>query len=46
MLTDLADLTPPLVVCVAIIVAVVLVLRHQMAPKHHDETKDGPGDSR
>jgi hypothetical protein len=44
MLTDLADLTPPLVVCVAIIITVVLVLRHQMAPKRHEDTKQGPGD--
>jgi hypothetical protein len=46
MLTDLADLTPPLVVCAAIIVTVVLVLRHQMAPRRHDQTKDGADDSR
>jgi hypothetical protein len=39
MLTDLADLTPPLVVCVAIIITVVLVLRHQMAPKRREDTK-------
>jgi hypothetical protein len=36
MLTDLADLTPPLVVCVAIIITVILVLRHQMAPKRRE----------
>jgi hypothetical protein len=45
MLTDLADLTPPLVVCVAIIVAVVLVLRHQMGPKRHESTKHRSDDS-
>jgi hypothetical protein len=44
LLTDLADLTPPLVVCVAIIVTVVLVLRHQMAPKRHEDTKHRPDD--
>jgi MFS superfamily sulfate permease-like transporter len=47
MLTDLADLTPPLVVCVAIIIAVVLFLRRQMAPKRyentrHEDAKHGP----
>jgi len=44
MLTDLADLTPPLVVCVAIIITVILVLRHQMAPKRHEDGKRGPRD--
>jgi hypothetical protein len=44
MLTDLADLTPPLVVGIAIIIAVILVLRHQMAPKRHEDTKHRPGD--
>jgi hypothetical protein len=44
MLTDLADLTPPLVVCVAIIITVVLVVRHQMAPKRREDTKHQPGD--
>jgi hypothetical protein len=39
MLTDLADLTPPLVVGIAIIIAVILVLRHQMAPKRHEDTE-------
>jgi hypothetical protein len=37
MLTDLADLTPPLVVGIGIIIAVVLVLRRQMAPKRHED---------
>jgi hypothetical protein len=46
MLTDLADLTPPLVVCAAIIVTVVLVLRHQMAPKRHEDTKGRSRDPR
>jgi hypothetical protein len=46
MLTDLADLTPPLVVCVAIIITVVLVLRSQMAPKRRKDTKHGPCDPR
>jgi hypothetical protein len=46
MLTDLADLTPPLVVCVAIIVTVVLVLRHQMAPKGSDDTERRADESR
>jgi len=44
MLTDLADLTPPLVVCVAIIVTVVLVLRRQMAPKDREDGDREPGD--
>jgi hypothetical protein len=45
MLTDLADLTPPLVVCACIIIAVILVLRHQMAPKRDDSTKHRSDDS-
>jgi hypothetical protein len=44
MLTDLADLTPPLVVCVAIIITVVMVLRRQMAPKRDEDTKRGSED--
>jgi preprotein translocase subunit Sec61beta len=40
MLSDLAALIPPMVVCVAIIIAVVLFLRHQMSPKR----KRGPRD--
>ena len=39
MLSDLAALTPPLVVCVAVIIAVVLFLRRQMAPKRDADAK-------
>lgn len=35
MITDLAALTPPLVVCAAFIVGLLLLLRHQMAPKRN-----------
>jgi len=44
MLSDLAALTPPLVVCLAVIVAVVLFLRHQMAPKRGANAKRRTGD--
>ena len=43
MLADLAALTPPLVVCVAFLIGVVLFLRRQMAPKLPEED-DGPDD--
>ena len=33
MIADLVALTPPLVVCAAFIVGLVLLLRHQLAPK-------------
>jgi hypothetical protein len=33
MLSDLAALTPPAVVCVAFLVGLVLLLRREMAPK-------------
>jgi hypothetical protein len=33
LLKDLAALTPPAVVCAAFIVGLVLLLRHEMAPK-------------
>jgi hypothetical protein len=32
---DLAALTPPLVVCVAFIIGLVIFLRRQMAPKRN-----------
>jgi hypothetical protein len=38
-MADLAALTPPLVVCIAFIVGLVLFLRHQLAPKRHSGTK-------
>jgi hypothetical protein len=37
---DLAALTPPLIVCVAFIVGLVVFLRRQMSPKGDDT----PGD--
>jgi membrane protein insertase Oxa1/YidC/SpoIIIJ len=40
---DLAALTPPLVMCVAIIIGVVLFLRHEMGPKRRGtDTDDRP----
>jgi hypothetical protein len=33
MMADLAALTPPLVMCVAFLVGVAMLLRHQLAPK-------------
>jgi hypothetical protein len=44
MLADLAALTPPLVVCVAFIVGLVIFLRRQLAPKR-DATHDDRGRS-
>jgi hypothetical protein len=41
---DLAVLTPPLVVCVAILVAVVAVLRHEMGPRRARRGGAGQGD--
>jgi hypothetical protein len=34
MLSDLAALTPPALVCAAFLIGLVLLLRHEMAPKH------------
>ena len=49
MLSDLAALTPPVVVCVAFLIGLGLFLRHQLGPKHEsadDEHLDGiSGDS-
>jgi hypothetical protein len=49
MLSDLAALTPPVVVCVAFLIGVGLFLRHQLGPKHEsadDEYRDDiSGDS-
>jgi hypothetical protein len=36
MTADLAALTPPLVVCAGFIIGLVLLVRHQMAPKRRD----------
>jgi hypothetical protein len=44
MLSDLAALTPSLVVCVAFLIGVGLFLRHQMAPKESGEDDDTPDD--
>lgn len=33
MLSDLAALTPPLVICVAFLIGVAVLVRHQLAPK-------------
>lgn len=45
MLQDLAALTPPLVVCVAFLIGVVLFLRRQMGGPHQPEHRDTDGDS-
>jgi hypothetical protein len=37
MMADLAALTPPLVVCAGFIVGLVLLLRHQLAPKRNPD---------
>lgn len=39
MLADLAALTPPLVVCLAFVIGLVLLLRHQLAPKRRGDAK-------
>jgi hypothetical protein len=44
MMADLAALTPPLVVCVAFVVGLVLLLRHQLAPKRRADSERGPDD--
>ncbi len=38
-MADLAALTPPLVVCIAFIVGLVVLLRHQLAPKRREDAK-------
>lgn len=46
MLADLAALTPPLVICVAFLVGVVVLVRRQLAPKRRaagtDDAADAP----
>ena len=37
---DLAALTPPLVVCVAFIIGLVIFLRRQMGPKRNGSQRD------
>ncbi len=41
---DLAALTPPLVVCVAFIIGVVIFLRRQMAPKRRADSEPPAAD--
>jgi len=46
MWSDLAALTPPLVVCVAVLIGVAMLLRSQMSPKRRaerDERRRTPG---
>ncbi len=38
--TDLAALTPPLVVCVAFLVGVAILLRREMSPKRRAERNE------
>jgi membrane protein insertase Oxa1/YidC/SpoIIIJ len=43
--SDLAALTPPLVVCVAVLIGVAMLLRSQMSPKRRakrDERRRSP----
>ena len=40
MWTDLAALTPPLIVCVAFLVGVAILLRREMAPKRRAERNE------
>jgi hypothetical protein len=44
LLQDLAALTPPLVVCVAFLIGVVLFLRRQMGSRHQPAQRDGQTD--
>lgn len=44
MLSDLAALTPPLVVCVAFLIGVGLFLRRQLGPKHESADDEYQGD--
>jgi hypothetical protein len=37
---DLAALTPPLIVCVAFIIGLVIFLRRQMGPKRNGSRRD------
>ncbi len=46
MLRDLAALTPPLVVCGAFLIGVVLFLRRQMGPRSRSEDHDDGADIR
>jgi hypothetical protein len=44
MLSDLAALTPPVVVCVAFLIGVGLFLRHQLGPKRESTDDESPDD--
>lgn len=44
MLSDLAALTPPLVVCVAFLIGVGLFLRRQLGAKHESADDEYQGD--
>jgi hypothetical protein len=44
MLSDLAALTPPVVVCVAFLIGVGLFLRHQLGPKREPADDEYSGD--
>jgi hypothetical protein len=42
MLTDLATLAPSAIVCAAFLAGVVLVLRHELAPKRRNRENSEP----
>jgi hypothetical protein len=44
-MADLAALTPPLVVCAAFVIGLVILLRHQLAPKRRDLALKGGEDA-
>ena len=44
MLSDLAALTPPAVVCAAFLIGVGLFLRHQLGPKRESADDEYPDD--
>jgi hypothetical protein len=42
MLEDLATLAPSAIVCAAFLAGVVMLLRHEMAPKRRERRKSAP----
>jgi hypothetical protein len=44
MLADLAVLTPPAVVCAALLIAIVAFLRHEMGPRRPGDDEAQPPD--
>lgn len=45
MLQDLATLAPSAIVCAVFLTGVVMLIRHEMAPKHReDDNVQGPSD--